>query len=230
MSNPKSCSAAFVIASQFTMGLVRLGRRCLFLSGWGELRTCDGYESRMSEQLTAPFPYFGGKSKVADLVWERFGDCPNYVEPFFGSGAVFLRRPHFPFSEEPIRRETVNDADGLVANFWRAVQAEPNSVAHFADWPVNEIDLHARGDWLFCHPEAREFVEQVRSDWKYFDAERAGVWASVLQSVMRHHISKFSIDEARADQLRCGGNGVVALQAAVAFVELFRRLMDERTN
>lgn len=32
------------------------------------------------------------------------------------------------------------------------------------------------------------------------------------------------VDASRADQLRCGGNGVVALQAAVAFVELVRRI------
>jgi site-specific DNA-adenine methylase len=34
--------------------------------------------------LKAPFPYAGGKSTVADLVWERFGDVDNYVEPFMG--------------------------------------------------------------------------------------------------------------------------------------------------
>lgn len=37
--------------------------------------------------LKSPYPYFGGKSRVAHLVWDRFGDVPNYVEPFFGSGA-----------------------------------------------------------------------------------------------------------------------------------------------
>lgn len=42
--------------------------------------------------LKAPFPYFGGKSKVAPLIWERFGVVSNYVEPFFGSGAVLLAR------------------------------------------------------------------------------------------------------------------------------------------
>lgn len=40
--------------------------------------------------LKAPFPYFGGKRVVAPEVWRRFGDTPNYVEPFFGSGAVLL--------------------------------------------------------------------------------------------------------------------------------------------
>ena len=44
--------------------------------------------------LKAPFPYFGGKSTIAHLVWERFGRVNNYVEPFFGSGAVLLKRRH----------------------------------------------------------------------------------------------------------------------------------------
>ena len=43
--------------------------------------------------LKSPFPYFGGKRKVADEIWRRFGAVANYVEPFFGSGAVLLARP-----------------------------------------------------------------------------------------------------------------------------------------
>jgi hypothetical protein len=88
--------------------------------------------------LKAPFPWFGGKSSVADLVWERFGNVQNYVEPFFGSGAVLLNRPHAPSTE------TVNDLDCLLANFWRALQHEPEAVAEYADNPVNEADQHAR--------------------------------------------------------------------------------------
>lgn len=37
-------------------------------------------------QLKDPFPYFGGKSRVAPLVWQRLGNPINYIEPFFGSG------------------------------------------------------------------------------------------------------------------------------------------------
>ena len=32
--------------------------------------------------LSAPFPYFGGKSRCADTVWQLFGDVRNYVEPW----------------------------------------------------------------------------------------------------------------------------------------------------
>ena len=97
--------------------------------------------------MKAPFPWFGGKSKVADLVWERFGDVQNYVEPFFGSGAVLLNRPHSPSTE------TINDLDCMVANFWRALQHEPEAVAEAADNPVNEADQHARHLWL-CSPRS----------------------------------------------------------------------------
>lgn len=106
----------------------------------------------------------------------------TFVEPFFGSGAVLLRRPHWPFDANFIRRETVNDKDGHVANFWRAVQADPDAVAHHADWPVNELDLHARGDALFCKPGAREFVEQIRGDETFFDAKFAGWWCWFLSN------------------------------------------------
>lgn len=122
----------------------------------------------MDNTLKAPFPYFGGKSKIAPLVWERLGDVPNYVEPFYGSGAVLLARPHAPHIE------TVNDLDGMVANFWRAVQADPDAVAHYADWPVNENDLHARHYWLVQQKESLQ--ARLEGDPDFYDAKIAGWW------------------------------------------------------
>ena len=117
--------------------------------------------------MTAPFPWFGGKSRVAGVTWDRFGDVDNYVEPFFGSGAVLLGRPHEP------RVETVNDADCYLANFWRALTADPEAVAQWADWPVNEADLEARHLWLVNRVE---FRERMKADPDYHDAKIAGWW------------------------------------------------------
>lgn len=122
--------------------------------------------------LRAPFPYFGGKSRVANLVWSRFGDTRNYVEPFAGSLAVLLCRPHWPWAEN--RTETVNDADCFLANFWRSLQQDPEEVAHHADWPVNEADLHARHQWLVN--VGRLELERMHSDPSYYDAKIAGWW------------------------------------------------------
>lgn len=120
------------------------------------------------EKLKAPFPWFGGKSRVADIVWRAFGDVPNYVEPFAGSLAVLLGRPYLP------KIETVNDADSMLANFWRAVTADPAAVAKWCDWPVSECDLAARHRWLLERlPDHRERMFQ---DPDYYDAKIAGWW------------------------------------------------------
>jgi DNA adenine methylase len=94
---------------------------------------------------------------------------PNYVEPFFGSGAVLLNRPHEP------RIETVNDKDGFVSNFWRAVQHDPEQTAAAADYPVNENDLHARHIWLVQQRET--LVSRIEGDPEFYDAKIAGWWA-----------------------------------------------------
>jgi len=46
------------------------------------------------EPIKAPFPWFGGKSRAAEIIWARFGNVPNYVEPFAGSLAVLLDPPY----------------------------------------------------------------------------------------------------------------------------------------
>jgi DNA adenine methylase len=119
------------------------------------------------DELRAPFPWFGGKSRAADLIWQRFGDAPNYVEPFAGSLAVLLARP------TPPRVETINDLDCYVANFWRALQHDPDGVANWANGPVNEADLHARHSWLVSQAE---FRERMKTDPEYCDARIAGWW------------------------------------------------------
>jgi DNA adenine methylase len=121
----------------------------------------------MEYRLKSPFPWFGGKSRVADEIWRRFGDVPNYVEPFAGSLAVLLQRPH------EAKTETVNDIDCYLSNFWRALSAEPEAVAQWADYPVNEADLHSRHLWLLNRVE---FREHMKTDPDYYDCKIAGWW------------------------------------------------------
>lgn len=116
----------------------------------------------------APFVWFGGKSRVAPVVWQALGNVAHYVEPFFGSGAVLLQRPH------AAKCETVNDADGLLSNFWRATRADPDAVAHHAAWPVNEADLHARHLWLVNAKPG--ITDRLMADPDWFDPKAAGWW------------------------------------------------------
>jgi hypothetical protein len=120
-----------------------------------------------------PGPWFGGKATIAHEVWARLGSPSHYIEPFAGMLGVLLGRPGF----DPARRrwtETVNDADGLLCNFWRSASLHPDATAEAADWPVNELDLHARHAHLIARREA--ITERLRSDPRWCDPEMAGWW------------------------------------------------------
>lgn len=123
----------------------------------------------MSVNLRAPFPWFGGKSRAAALVWAALGDVGSYCEPFAGSLACLLARP------TPRGVETVNDINGYLVNFWRAVQAAPDEVASWAVGPASELDLGARHRWLVS--TGRERLESLATDPDTYDVKVAGWWA-----------------------------------------------------
>lgn len=123
------------------------------------------------ESLSAPFPYFGGKSRIAPLIWQALGDPRVYIEPFFGSGATLLARPATDH-----HREIINDKDGFVANLWRAIQQRPKAVARWANWPSNEVDLQARHRWLCDAKRKARFLARMRRDPDYCSAKIAGWW------------------------------------------------------
>lgn len=121
--------------------------------------------------MNAPFPYFGGKSRVASIVWRALGQPKHYLEPFFGSGAVLLNRPDY----DPRKHiETVCDINGHLCNVWRSLQFDHDEVAKWCLWHVDHIDLIARTERL--HGMESQLTQRMKADDKYFDAELAGYW------------------------------------------------------
>ena len=121
--------------------------------------------------LPTPFPYFGGKGLIAPKVWTRFGEVRRYIEPFCGSARVLFARPG---DVEGI--EIINDANGWLTNFWRAAKLHPRALARVLDYPVSELDLHARGDWLFYRRGAAEWIEWLRGGPDRCDVRAAAWW------------------------------------------------------
>lgn len=119
--------------------------------------------------IKAPFPYFGGKRDIAPEIWKRLGQPKQYLEPFAGSMAVLLQKP-----DGPAPLEVVGDANGFLANFWRAVSYQPIEVAKWADYPVSHIDQGARHKWLM---ERRDVLAEKLQDPEWpGDAQFAGWW------------------------------------------------------
>lgn len=66
--------------------------------------------------------YPGAKWRLADWIIERMPTHIGYVEPFFGSGAVFFNKPKSQI-------ETISDLDGSVVRFFRTCRERPEELA-----------------------------------------------------------------------------------------------------
>lgn len=66
--------------------------------------------------------YPGAKNRIANWICDYIPDHKVYLEPFFGSGAVFFNKPL-------ARIETLNDLDGNVVNYFRVIREHPEELA-----------------------------------------------------------------------------------------------------
>ena len=124
-------------------------------------------------RLSAPMPWYGGKGRWAEEIWDRLGDVGVYAEPFAGSIGVLL-------ASQPHPREIVCDTDGMVCNLWRAVQSQPQETARWADYPTIQQDLMARRYWLRAWRD--EHAGQLSQDPHFHCPKAAGWWAWCVSS------------------------------------------------
>jgi Site-specific DNA methylase len=169
--------------------------------------------------IKSPYPYFGGKQRVANTIWQGLGEVSNYVEPFCGSLAVLLANPKVP------KIETVNDKDCFISNFWRAVSQDPEGVAKYADYPVHEADLHARHRWLISSA-TDEFHIKINTDPDYYDLKIAGWWVwGMGASIGNNWLQPKGLNAM--PMLSSAGGGIHGLSFSV--LEWFKKL-QERTR
>lgn len=104
----------------------------------------------------ASLRYPGAKWSLAQNIVGYFPEHYHYVEPFFGSGAVY-------FSKPPSPHEIVNDLSGTVVNFFRVLRDNSDELLWklaLTPWSREEYDQSdvQTGDDL---EDARRFVVRV---------------------------------------------------------------------
>lgn len=72
--------------------------------------------------MKAVIKYPGSKWGIAEWIISHFPKHHSYLEPFFGSGAVFFNKP-------PSDIETINDLDGNVVNLFDCIRRDPEKLA-----------------------------------------------------------------------------------------------------
>jgi hypothetical protein len=98
------------------------------------------------------------------VVSRALGDIDHYIEPFVGGASVLLNSRRY-------KRETINDFDGLVSNFWRTVSL---GRFEFRPMPTVELDLQAWNTELIA--SRGELAIAIASDPMFCDPRLAHNW------------------------------------------------------
>lgn len=104
----------------------------------------------------AALRYPGAKWSLAKAIAAEFGPHYHYVEPYFGSGAVF-------FSKAPSPHEVLNDLNGQVVNFWKVLRDQTEDLCWALETTPWSRDEYAISDEVTGDPleDARRFVVRV---------------------------------------------------------------------
>ncbi len=94
--------------------------------------------------------YPGGKWRIAEWIISFFPEHKVYLEPFFGSGAVF-------FKKEPSYIETINDIDGQIVNLFKACREHPKKLARLIN-----LTPFSREEFESCYSPSKNSIEQAR--------------------------------------------------------------------
>lgn len=150
--------------------------------------------------MKAPFAYYGGKSRLADRIVSLMPEHAEYMEPFFGSGAVL-------FAKRPSTHEIVNDLDGAVVNFFRQMRENLDELTR-----VCFLTPHARDEFgaadldepgLDDLERARRFWVRVNQSFSNTAGRQTGwsVKTSRTQSVPASMLGRLGRFQACAERL-----------------------------
>lgn len=92
----------------------------------------------MDGELRTPLTYYGGKQRLAPEIVAFMPSHRVYFEPFAGGAAVLFHKPR-------VAREALNDIDGRVIRFWRALRDRPDELA-----AAVALTPYSRAEWRAC--------------------------------------------------------------------------------
>lgn len=88
--------------------------------------------------MKAILKYPGAKWRIADWIISYIPKHKVYLEPFFGSGAVF-------FKKQPSYIETINDLDGNIVNLFRVCRERPEELSRLVS-----LTPFSREEFISC--------------------------------------------------------------------------------
>lgn len=150
-------------------------------------------------RVSTLYAYHGGKARLVDTITALMPPHRNYIEPFFGSGAVFFGKPPAP------RHEIVNDVDGNIVNFFRVLRDDMEGLERACALSPHSRDEFAAADLtgeMSDLERARRFWVRVNQSFgKTLSPKTGWSWTTArntpIPSTVRTRLGRFGDVAAR---------------------------------
>ena len=150
-----------------------------------------------------PFPWIGGKEKIAPYILQTFPPkLAQYVEPFGGSGAVLLALP-----QDPSRLDIYNDLDAELVNLYSCIKECSNVLLRELKFlPIHSRRLFEYYRDFVAHKEV--YYQNVQAeiaclgDRSCFTEEQAGE----LLPIFQERLALYDVKRAAAYYLAIRGS------------------------
>jgi DNA adenine methylase len=155
--------------------------------------------------MNSPIPYFGGKSRLAASIIDRFPKHKTYAEVFGGAAWVL-------FKKAPSQVEVLNDLDRHLMNFYRVTKYHPDALA-------DEVAGLQPGRDVFRH--LREELERPAMT----DIQKAAAYYYVQRQAFAGRPNRPSLATSAGRPVRC--RAAVARRVLPQVAERLKEVMLE---
>lgn len=122
--------------------------------------------------VKAPFPYYGGKTRLAEEIVALLPEHTHYVEPFAGALSVLLAKPRSVL-------ETVNDINGDIVNLFKVMRDRTGDLER-----VCALTPHSREEHTLARDrDVEDDLERAR---RTFVSLSQGSYASLRRTGWAH--------------------------------------------
>lgn len=129
----------------------------------------------MNTEIKPILRWPGAKWRIAQWIINHFPKHGTYLEPFFGSGAVFFTKP-------PSGTETLNDLDNNIVNLFRVIREHPYELVRLI-----ECTPYAKAEYEYCRKTYKTEQDNIERARKYLVAVWQGFGGKTYQETSWAH-------------------------------------------
>ena len=157
------------------------------------------------KRLTA-LNYFGGKSRHLDWILPLIPTPREYLEPFFGSGAVFLNK-------KPAAVECISDIEGELINFFIQLREQPDKLMNLL-----HLTCYSRAEFQLAAEPCADKLERARR----FFVRSTQTFGGITHNVRRKNSYRIDVQETRQGTAACVSKFLTKIHNLPLIVERIR--------